>query len=305
MINFQNMDCIDFLKTIKTESIDLCIIDPPYVDIDDNKLSDGKTTYFNFNEKQINKEKTINEIFRTVRTNGKIIIFGNIKTLLKWTRKKESLITDEAFWIKKTAANFLSSNSSLLHVVEPIVILTKKNGIKDFEKCKKEFINVREKINKRDYKKKYNDYMYSHYFPNLDDLEFVLIPEYKYKELNIQSITNKEYSEILKIYEYEKNKIPKATYNKIYKENGQIQNNIFEFKKDPGNIQPTQKPLELIKSLIKIYSNEGDNVLDCFAGSGTTLIAAEQLKRNSFGCEKDLERFNNAKNRINKIIKEV
>lgn len=63
--------------------------------------------------------------------------------------------------------------------------------------------------------------------------------------------------------------------------------------------------LKNIKTLIKIYSNEGDSVLDCFAGSGTTLIAAEQLKRNSFGCEKDLERFNNAKNRINKIIKEV
>lgn len=305
MINFHNMDCIDFLKTIKTESIDLCIIDPPYIGIDDNKLSDGKKIYFNFDEKQIDKEKTINEIFRTVRTNGKIIIFGNIKTLLKWTRKRESLITDEAFWIKKTAANFLSANSSLLHVVEPIVILTKKNGIKDFEKCKKVFIKVKEKINEQDYKKKYNDYMYSHYFPNLDGTQFVLIPEYKYKELNIKSIINKEYNEILKIYEYEKNKIPKSTYNKIYKENGQIQNNIFEFKKDSENIQPTQKPLELIKTLIKIYSNEGDSVLDCFAGSGTTLIAAEQLKRNSFGCEKDLDRFNNAKNRINKIIKEV
>lgn len=50
---------------------------------------------------------------------------------------------------------------------------------------------------------------------------------------------------------------------------------------------PTQKPLELMEYLIKIFSNENDVVLDCCAGSGTTLIAAKNLKRHYFGIELD------------------
>ena len=43
---------------------------------------------------------------------------------------------------------------------------------------------------------------------------------------------------------------------------------------------PTEKPKELIKHFVEIHSNEGDLVLDCFAGSFTTAIACENLKRN-------------------------
>ena len=43
---------------------------------------------------------------------------------------------------------------------------------------------------------------------------------------------------------------------------------------------PTQKPLKLIERLIRASSNEGDNVLDPFGGSGSTLIASKKLNRN-------------------------
>jgi site-specific DNA-methyltransferase (adenine-specific) len=42
---------------------------------------------------------------------------------------------------------------------------------------------------------------------------------------------------------------------------------------------PTQKPLGLIKSLIEKHSNKGSVILDCFAGSGTTGIACDDLER--------------------------
>ncbi len=42
---------------------------------------------------------------------------------------------------------------------------------------------------------------------------------------------------------------------------------------------PTQKPLALLRRLIEVSSNEGDTVLDCFAGAGTTAVAAEELHR--------------------------
>ena len=48
---------------------------------------------------------------------------------------------------------------------------------------------------------------------------------------------------------------------------------------------PTQKPLELIKYLLKTYTNEGDLVLDFTSGAFTTSVACEQLGRKSIGIE--------------------
>ncbi|WP_068473551.1 DNA methyltransferase [Parvimonas sp. KA00067] len=54
-----------------------------------------------------------------------------------------------------------------------------------------------------------------------------------------------------------------------------------------GNLHPTIKPLELIKNKILISSNEDSIVLDLFGGSGTTLIACEELNRQCFMMEYD------------------
>lgn len=51
----------------------------------------------------------------------------------------------------------------------------------------------------------------------------------------------------------------------------------------------TQKPVDLIERMLTVSSNEGDLVLDCFCGSGSSLVAAERLKRRWIGC--DLGRF--------------
>jgi DNA modification methylase len=48
---------------------------------------------------------------------------------------------------------------------------------------------------------------------------------------------------------------------------------------------PTQKPEKLLKRLVKMSSNENDLVLDCFMGSGTTLIASQKLGRKWIGCD--------------------
>ena len=48
---------------------------------------------------------------------------------------------------------------------------------------------------------------------------------------------------------------------------------------------PDQKPIKLIDKLIRASSNEGDTVLDMFAGSGTTLVAAKRLDRRYMGIE--------------------
>lgn len=50
---------------------------------------------------------------------------------------------------------------------------------------------------------------------------------------------------------------------------------------------PTEKPLGMLKTLIQIFTNEYNTVLDCFLGSGNTLIGCLQLKRKCIGFEND------------------
>ena len=52
---------------------------------------------------------------------------------------------------------------------------------------------------------------------------------------------------------------------------------------------PTEKPLVLFKRFIQTSSNEGDLVLDCFVGGGTTAVACKELKRNFIGCDNNQE----------------
>ena len=65
-------------------------------------------------------------------------------------------------------------------------------------------------------------------------------------------------------------------------------------------LHPTQKSLKLMQELIMIHSNEGDVVLDCFMGSGTTGVAAKNLNRNFIGIEMDEGYFKIAQERIEK-----
>lgn len=69
--------------------------------------------------------------------------------------------------------------------------------------------------------------------------------------------------------------------------NSEYDNGIYQYPicHDKNRFHPTQKPVELIKDLILKHSNENDLVLDCFSGSGTTAIAANQCNRNFLGCE--------------------
>ena len=64
---------------------------------------------------------------------------------------------------------------------------------------------------------------------------------------------------------------------------------------------PTQKPLKLISRLILTSSNEGDIVVDPFAGCGSTQLSAIQLKRNYIGIELNEEYYNISLKRINKL----
>ena len=72
-----------------------------------------------------------------------------------------------------------------------------------------------------------------------------------------------------------------------FNNNGKMIFNCMDWEKDSDTekVHPTQKPVKLLEKLISIFSDEGDVVIDPVAGSGTTLIAAENLNRKAYGFE--------------------
>lgn len=64
---------------------------------------------------------------------------------------------------------------------------------------------------------------------------------------------------------------------------------IIRVRFEMGKMHPAQKPLELFEKILNDYSKEGNLVLDCFSGSGTTAIACHRLKRRFICIEKDPE----------------
>ena len=78
--------------------------------------------------------------------------------------------------------------------------------------------------------------------------------------------------------------------------------NWFEWKKDNSKeyakIHPTQKPINVLKKLIKIFTDEGDVVIDPVAGSGSTLRACAELKRSCYGFEIKKDFYTKAKEKM-------
>lgn len=94
---------------------------------------------------------------------------------------------------------------------------------------------------------------------------------------NMRVVGNCEYALL-----FYRDKLPK------FRNNGAMCFNAIPFNREEKNIpriHPTQKPLALLKYLIRLFTDAGDVVIDPVAGSGSTLIAAEQLGRKAYGFE--------------------
>ena len=90
----------------------------------------------------------------------------------------------------------------------------------------------------------------------------------------------------------------KATFNSKYDKG------IYEYPIYSGKdrFHPTQKSLPLFEELITKHSNEGDTVVDPYAGSGTTALAAKNTNRLYLCCEPSDEYFQRGYDRVNECI---
>ncbi len=93
---------------------------------------------------------------------------------------------------------------------------------------------------------------------------------------NMKIVGNCEYGLVLY-----RDRLPK------FRNNGKMIFNCMDWPRDNDNVKlhPTQKPVELLEKLIEILTDPGDVVIDPVAGSGSTLVAAENLNRKAYGFE--------------------
>lgn len=199
------------------------------------------------------------------------------------------LVSDEVLNEKKTSYNGkkeskIVDNKCLLNV------LLKTGTFSDLDnknigiKRNKEFYTLLKKLENSDSYSRYNDLDY--WF------------EWKLKNLKINEFIPNNFPFII---------APKVSKNKrqIKCKNSNRQNDLNKINSNSVFNHPTVKPLKLMSFLITLGSCEGDVVLDPFAGSGTTCIAAKMLNRKFLGIEKNNEYYLIAKSRIKIAKKEI
>lgn len=130
-----------------------------------------------------------------------------------------------------------------------------------------------------------------HGFPNYINLVFRKNFSAQVLKANMRVVGNAEYAILLY-----RDKLPK------FNNNGKMVFNILDWEKDANTekIHPTQKPIKLLKKLIEIFTDEGDVVIDPVAGSGSTLMAADECDCKAYGFEIKKGFFKDATELINK-----
>lgn len=93
---------------------------------------------------------------------------------------------------------------------------------------------------------------------------------------NMKIVGNCEYGLI-----FYRDKLPK------FRNNGKMIFNCIDWPRETEHekIHPTQKPVKLLETLIELFTDPGDVVIDPVAGSGSTIVAAENLGRKAHGFE--------------------
>lgn len=84
---------------------------------------------------------------------------------------------------------------------------------------------------------------------------------------------------------------------------GKKMQDIWEFKDYQYPDYPTEKNIDLLKTIISASSSEESIVMDFFCGSGTTLLAAQELSRNWIGVDKSEQAIKTTKKKLNKVEK--
>ena len=129
-------------------------------------------------------------------------------------------------------------------------------------------------------------------FPNYINMVFRKDFSAQVLKANMRPVGNCEYAIILY-----RDKLPKFNNNR------KMIFNCLDWPRDKNTekVHPTQKPVALLEKIIDIFTDIGDVVIDPCAGSGTTLLAAEQRGRKAYGFEKSKKFYNDAQRILSSV----
>jgi DNA modification methylase len=283
-------DCIEELKKIETGSVDLVIADPPYWKVIGEKWDYQWRTEQDYVEWSL---LWIQEASRILRFGGTFYLFGYFRTLALLIPHFDKLELDLRQQIlvdkgMRSVSGRATKNYKIFpNVTESIIFAIKDNKqfVKPFlkEYQEKEGLSAKE-INEALGVKSNGGGMWSIYTGKN------VCEQFPTKDLwtKLQSILkfDLDYDKVAQTFN------PQMGITDVWRD-------IDFYKED--RVHPTQKPLTLIKRLILASSNEGDLVVDPFAGSGSTAIAALQLKRDFITIDLDEVYYNEVLQRIHLV----
>lgn len=283
-------DCLEELKKIETGTVDLVVADPPYWKVINEKWDYQWRTEDDYIDWSV---KWINEVTRVLRYGGTFYLFGYFRTLALLVPHinkmeldlRQQILVDKGM---RSVSGRATRNYKLFpNTTESILFITKDNKqfIKPFLKKHQEKLKLSSKeINEALGVKSNGGGMWSIYTGKN------ICEQFPTKELweKLQSILKFElsYEKVAQTFN------PQMGLTDVWRD--------IDFYKE-NRVHPTQKPLSLIKRLIIASSNEGDLVVDPFAGSGSTAIASIHLNRNFITIDSDENYYNEILNRIEAI----
>ena len=106
------------------------------------------------------------------------------------------------------------------------------------------------------------------------------------------------------LIEWSENNVPRRIIYADEKDGKKMQD-IWEFKDRQYPTYPTEKNFDMLKTIISASSNPDSIVMDFFCGSGTTLVAAQELGRRWIGIDKSSKEIEVAKGRLDDLNKEL
>ena len=267
----ENKDCLKYLSTIEDESVDLVLTDPPYfIGFDGGK---GWDSQWKSEDEYLNWCKLwTNECVRVLKPNRMLVVWGTLKTdtflryKLDILNSYNDMVSQNEIiwgynWGGRAKTNFARKHEYAWCYSKGKDFLFNDHDIRVERKVKKN-MNLEKKLMK-EYKEKY---------PNAKKEE---ITEYKKNYIDSKTL-------------FTQGTIPTCIWEK----------NNHTTSKDFIGWHPTTKNLDILERIIRAYSNEGDNVLDIFSGSGSTAVASLRCGRKFSGCEIDEEYYEKSLSRI-------
>jgi len=297
-LSVRNVDVLEGFKSIKDKSQDLIIADPPYY----KAINEGWDKQWKTEADYLDWCKLwFDECVRVLKDTGSFYCYGNFDILSKQKVLlfDRQLIFRQNITLDKGLKSIAGRTSDKLRMFptasEYLLFYVKKNdngtSVNEYLRSELNRYGIANDINKHFWVNgwaKQGSNIASHFFGNNEQNCLPTIEQYK--RLQTTGFFQKEYSELEAMYLQDRFifNLPYATTD------------VWDFTPDKVRYgHPTQKPQNICQRIVKASSNENGNVLIPFGGSGSEIVACQELKRNCIVFETESQYVDIINQRLN------